>query len=59
MRTFIGATFIKIGMAILPADVRKLTRDILMYHVPGGLTPAEKAEVRSAKAAWVHDGTGI
>lgn len=50
MRMFLGKALIKIGVAILPCDVRKMVRDILLYHVPGALTETEKAEVRAAKA---------
>lgn len=42
---------IKVGMAVLPPEVRKLVRGVLMYHVPGAMTEAEKAEIRAAKAA--------
>lgn len=52
IRTFIGKILIKAGMAILPADVRRLVRNVIMYHVPGALSENEKAEVRAAKASW-------
>jgi hypothetical protein len=48
----IGKFFILLGMAIVPAEVRRMFVKMVMYHVPGGLTEAEKAEVRAAKAAW-------
>lgn len=52
MRTLLGGLLIKAGMAILPKDVRKMVRDILLYHVPGGITGKEKADVAAAKKAW-------
>lgn len=52
IRVFIGAALIRAGMAIIPKDTRDLVRGILLYHVPGALTEAEKAEIRTAKAEW-------
>lgn len=52
MRVFIGSLLIRAGFAIIPRDVRLLVRNIIMYHVPGALTEAEKADVRAAKADW-------
>jgi len=52
MRTIIGTLLIKIGVQILPKEVRNLVRGILLYHVPGALTEAEKADVRAAKREW-------
>lgn len=52
IRTFIGSSLIKLGMSILPSDVRKLVRNIVMFHVPGALTDSEKAEVIAAKKQW-------
>ncbi len=49
MRVWIGTILIRAGMAMLPADTRKLFQDILLYHVPGALTEAEKAHVRAQK----------
>lgn len=51
-RAYIARIFITIGIMILPADVRSMMRGILLYHVPGVLSEAEKAEVRAAKAEW-------
>lgn len=51
MRVLLGGLLIKLGMAILPDEVRHLVRGVIMYHVPGALTESEKAEVRAAKAA--------
>lgn len=45
MRVWLGIAFMKIGMAILPARVRRLTANMIMYHVPGALTEPEKAEI--------------
>lgn len=53
MRVFIATLLIKAGFALLPVDLRKLVRALLLYHVPGALTEDEKAEVRKAKAAGV------
>ena len=50
MRLIIGTKLIELGMAILPPNTRKLVRDLIMYHVPGALTEAEKAVVRAAKS---------
>jgi hypothetical protein len=52
MRTLIGGLLIKVGMAILPKDVRSMARNIMLYHVPGALTKAERREVEAAKSAW-------
>lgn len=54
MRVLIGSLLIRAGMAIIPRDTRELVRGIMLYHVPGALTEAEKAEVRAAKAEWKH-----
>jgi hypothetical protein len=45
MRVFFGCLLLRAGMALLPKDVRQMVRRVLMYHVPGGLTEAEKADV--------------
>jgi hypothetical protein len=52
MRVFISRVLITAGIMILPSEVRKLVRGVLLYHVPGALTESEKAEVREAKAEW-------
>jgi hypothetical protein len=44
-RTWLGATLITCGVAVIPSQVRKLVRDILMFHVPGALTEVEKRGV--------------
>lgn len=53
MRFWIGRRLVMLGMAILPSDVRSMMIKMIMYHVPGGLTEAERAEVREAKVAWI------
>lgn len=50
MRLFIARLLLKAGMALLPKEVRDLTRDLLMYHVPGALSEDRKREVRRAAA---------
>lgn len=50
MRVTIARILIVAGILVLPRSVRKMVRDILLYHVPGALTDAEKADVRAAKA---------
>lgn len=52
MRTFVGTMLIKAGMAILPPEVRKMVRKVLMYHVPGALSEDEKREIRIAKSRY-------
>ena len=51
MRMWLGTTLIKLGFAIIPADVREMARGIMMYHVPGALSEEQKAEIRAAKWA--------
>lgn len=48
VRSFIGVYTVRIGFAILPADVREIVRGIFLYHVPGALTENEKAEIELA-----------
>lgn len=48
MRFMLAKLLIRTGVALLSPEVRKLVRGVLMYHVPGGLTEDEKAEVRTA-----------
>lgn len=48
MRVLLGSLLIRAGMAILPKEVRRLVCNVLLYHVPGGISEAEKAEVRRA-----------
>lgn len=48
LRVFLGSLLIRTGMAIVPAEARDLARGMIMYHVPGALTEAEKAKIRSA-----------
>jgi hypothetical protein len=45
MRVWLGVLFMKVGMFILPANVRRLTANMIMYHVPDGLTEPEKTEI--------------
>ena len=52
MRVLVARGFISFGMWLLPADVRKLVRGMMMFHVPGALTDEEKDEVIAAKSAW-------
>ena len=54
MRLWVGCMLLKLGMAILPTDSREMAKKIMLYHVPGALSETEKAEVRTAKAAWLH-----
>jgi hypothetical protein len=54
MRVFIARVFITLGMMLLPADVRKMVRGLMLFHVPGALTEHEKADVVSAKADWLR-----
>ena len=48
VRCYIGKRLISLGVAILPSEVRRLVRGILMYHVPNALSESEKAYVREA-----------
>ncbi len=52
MRVLVARGFISLGMWLLPSDVRKLVRGMMMFHVPGALTDEEKDEVIAAKSAW-------
>ncbi len=52
LRVFVARGFISFGMWLLPADVRKLMRGMMLFHVPGALTEDEKHEVIVAKSAW-------
>lgn len=52
MRHWIGIQFVKLGMAIIPADTRRLVVNMIMYHVPGGLSADEKAEVEVMAAGY-------
>lgn len=52
MRVLIARGFIAFGMMLLPADVRKLVRGMMLFHVPGALTDAERTEVVSARSEW-------
>lgn len=54
-RDMLGALFIKLGMAIIRPDTRDMVRAIILYHVPGGLTEAEKAKVEAAKTEYLRD----
>jgi hypothetical protein len=51
MRFLIGKMLIKAGIAVLPCGVRETVRGLLLYHVPGALTEAEKEKVRAVAAA--------
>lgn len=55
-RVLIGCGLIKLGMAILPAQTRKMFRNVIMFHVPGALTEEEKDDVREAKRQWKNGG---
>lgn len=50
MRVWVGTVFIKIGFAIIPSEISRMVRGLIMYHVPNALGETEKAEVRD----WVH-----
>lgn len=52
MRFVIARALITLGVFILPKDIRELTRNLLMYHVPNALTDAEKREVELFAAHW-------
>lgn len=51
MRLLIAKLLLKLGMALLPKDVRDMVRDLLMYHVPGAVSEERKAEIRASKMA--------
>lgn len=55
MRLFIGRLLLRAGMAVLPRDVRELTRDLMMYHVPNGISVERRAELQKMKknAGWI------
>ena len=52
MRLFFAQWFLRLGMALLPRDVRELVREVLMFHTPGALTEGQKAAIRAAYEAW-------
>ena len=54
MRVLIACGFISFGMWLLPADVRRVARNMMMFHVPGALTDEEKDEVIAAKNAYTR-----
>lgn len=51
MRLWIAKWLLRGGMALLPKGVRDMTRDLLVYHVPGALSEERKAEIRTSKIA--------
>lgn len=53
MRYVIGKFLIIAGLRIMPKDVSRMVRMLLLYNVPGALTETEKAEVRRAKTEWL------
>ncbi len=54
MRVLIARGFISFGMWLLPVDVRRVVRNMMMFHVPGALTDEEKDEVIAAKNAYTR-----
>jgi hypothetical protein len=54
LRLVVGTVLIKAGFALIPAEVKDMVRGMILYHVPGAMTEAEKADVRAAKAAYTR-----
>jgi hypothetical protein len=52
MRVFIGSILIRLGMWVLPVNVRQQVRSILLFHVPGALSDQEKSDLIAAKTAY-------
>jgi hypothetical protein len=50
VRVQLGSWLIRLGMAIVPSDVRDMARGMMLYHVPGVLSESRKSEIRLAKA---------
>ena len=50
LRNALGCLLLRIGMAIVPKEARDFARGVIMYHVPGALTEAEKADIRAKMA---------
>lgn len=49
MKVWLGKLLIRLGMAILPKDIRQMAIDLIMYHAPNALSEERRAEIRAAR----------